>query len=789
MKKAELKNNNIVIDGTPFFVYSGEIHYFRIPKNLWKVHLEKAKQANLNTVSSYIPWCWHEYEEGKFDFEGKTHSQRDLLYFLKLCNDFGLKFIARVGPISNAELKNEGVPGWLLKKHPEISPLGKGVTNLPHISLYSYHNPIFKEYVKRWYSKLLPIIEENQYIKGGPIILVQLCNEIGMVHWLNKAVNYEKHTEELYREFLKTKYKNITSLNKAYGTRYKSFKNITQPKTNLIQTKFLQRYIDWMEFYSYYYALYYKFLYDIYKKHNIQLPVIANIPQFYDFDVRGRGVYSPMTTIMFSYFKQEVKDVIFGGAYQTRRTDYDNFHDIIITSEIVRMISHKENPVMCCELQTGIMRDKPKLYPHDVEQLIEFSVASGLNGINCYMFSGGENLESIAMFGKYHDWQAPVSIDGLTKKHYDSILQFGKILSNFNKTFAETKNVYDLTIGFYSPYYNTELLKGNIINELENKRNLLFFDGILRLISLAGYYYNFVDLQKISLDELKKIPYVLVFCLEFMDLGTQKKLYEYVCCGGKLIVYHRVPKKDLNFINQDFLMKKFGLKVEEIKDNLVFLDEQECFVHTDIECYKTNDFIKVFTTKTGRHCGIRKKIDKGEVLILGFGLHHIYDYQIKIVDKILKDFGVDKYLKFEPENYNVLRVVRTNRNSGFLFLSNPHEVEENLEKIRIGKISFPRNKSITLYPRKFYILPFNVDLAENVKLIYTTAEIVNFSIEQEKIKILVEGYKYHEICLKINFVPKQVLLDGKKTEFYFDSDELLITFKNNFYKQSEIIIT
>ncbi len=202
MGNVELKKNKVVVDGSPFFVYSGEIHYFRILKNLWEEHLKKAKQANLNTISFYIPWCWHEYEEGKFDFEGKTHPQRDLLYFLKLCKDFDLKVIARIGPISNAELKNEGVPDWLLKKHPEISPLGKGVPNLPHVSLYSFHNPIFKEYIKKWYYKLLTIIDENQYSKGGPIILVQLCNEIGMVHWLNKAVNYDEYTEKLYRKFL-----------------------------------------------------------------------------------------------------------------------------------------------------------------------------------------------------------------------------------------------------------------------------------------------------------------------------------------------------------------------------------------------------------------------------------------------------------------------------------------------------------------------------------------------------------------------------------------------------------
>ncbi len=45
-----------------------------------------------------------------------------------------------------------------------------------------------------------------------------------------------------------------------------------------------------------------------------------------------------MTTLMFSYFRQEIKDIIFGGAYQTRRTDYDNLH-VIITSGLSLAVS------------------------------------------------------------------------------------------------------------------------------------------------------------------------------------------------------------------------------------------------------------------------------------------------------------------------------------------------------------------------------------------------------------------------------------------------------------------
>ena len=61
--KIELKDGKFLFDGEPFFVYSGEIHYFRIPKDKWTDRLRKAKETGLNTISTYIPWNWHEFQE------------------------------------------------------------------------------------------------------------------------------------------------------------------------------------------------------------------------------------------------------------------------------------------------------------------------------------------------------------------------------------------------------------------------------------------------------------------------------------------------------------------------------------------------------------------------------------------------------------------------------------------------------------------------------------------------------------------------------------------------------
>jgi len=73
-------------------ILSGEIHYPRVPRALWRDRLLKLKRAGFNTVTMYFFWNYHEVEPGKFDFSG----EKDVDEFISIANSLGLKFIARV---------------------------------------------------------------------------------------------------------------------------------------------------------------------------------------------------------------------------------------------------------------------------------------------------------------------------------------------------------------------------------------------------------------------------------------------------------------------------------------------------------------------------------------------------------------------------------------------------------------------------------------------------------------------------------------------------------------------
>lgn len=75
----EIKEKSFYLNGEKFHIYSGSMHYFRIPHEYWEDRLLKLKAAGFNTVETYVAWNMHEPREGEFCFEG----QSDVVRFIE----------------------------------------------------------------------------------------------------------------------------------------------------------------------------------------------------------------------------------------------------------------------------------------------------------------------------------------------------------------------------------------------------------------------------------------------------------------------------------------------------------------------------------------------------------------------------------------------------------------------------------------------------------------------------------------------------------------------------------
>src|SRR5437899_9952194 len=99
-------DGKFVLDGKPFQVISGEMHYPRIPRAYWRDRFRMAKAMELNTITTYIFWNAHETRPGIFDFSGNN----DVAEFIREAQQEGLYVILRPGPYVCAEWEWGGYP-------------------------------------------------------------------------------------------------------------------------------------------------------------------------------------------------------------------------------------------------------------------------------------------------------------------------------------------------------------------------------------------------------------------------------------------------------------------------------------------------------------------------------------------------------------------------------------------------------------------------------------------------------------------------------------------------------
>ncbi|KKL84597.1 hypothetical protein LCGC14_1963150, partial [marine sediment metagenome] len=179
MPTVRYDDRSFIVDETRIWLSSGSIHYFRVPRELWRDRLLKAKRAGLNCVQTYVAWNVHEVAPGEWDFSG----ERDLREFILQAGELGLYVILRPGPYICAEWDFGGFPPHLTCK--------SGIA-------YRTANAAYMHYFDRYLGQLLPRLVDLQVTRGGNIILIQ--NENEYLHTTSPdRVNYCQFINQLFR--------------------------------------------------------------------------------------------------------------------------------------------------------------------------------------------------------------------------------------------------------------------------------------------------------------------------------------------------------------------------------------------------------------------------------------------------------------------------------------------------------------------------------------------------------------------------------------------------------------
>ena len=176
--KFEIIGKDFLLDGKPFKIISGAVHYFRNMPDAWDDIFEKLVALGCNCVETYCVWNMHEKKQNEYDFSGIL----DISCFLKKAQEHGLLAIVRPGPYICAEWEFGGLPWWL--------------QNMPDMEIRCDNVPYmqcFTRYLTQLFDKIRPHLITN----GGNVIMMQVENEYG---YYGDDKEYLAKLKKVYRD-------------------------------------------------------------------------------------------------------------------------------------------------------------------------------------------------------------------------------------------------------------------------------------------------------------------------------------------------------------------------------------------------------------------------------------------------------------------------------------------------------------------------------------------------------------------------------------------------------------
>lgn len=151
--------HSLIIDDHRVVPVMGEIHYSRLPENEWRTEIRKMKEGGITIIANYVFWNHVEEHQGIFNWNG----QRNLRHFIEICKEEGLPVCLRIGPFCHGEVRNGGIPDWVVNSGCKLRS----------------EDPQFLDYVKILYRQIFTQVQGLQWKDGGPVLACQFDNEFG----------------------------------------------------------------------------------------------------------------------------------------------------------------------------------------------------------------------------------------------------------------------------------------------------------------------------------------------------------------------------------------------------------------------------------------------------------------------------------------------------------------------------------------------------------------------------------------------------------------------------------
>jgi len=750
-----IKEGSFYLNDKKVFLNSGEIHYFRIKRDLWDKHLEAAKEAGLTTVSTYVPWAWHESEESVFDFDGASCPECDLKGWLQRCQAHGLTCIIKPGPFILAEFRGAGLPDWFMDQYRDEVKMHNSKGEIVQSDGVSLFNQKYLEKVALWYDKIMPFISERQISVGGPVIMMQICNEIGVFSWLAKQGDYCKAVKDRFISYLSDKFSSIAEVNSLWGTYYQDFAHIELPpdgKLPYASKGDRSRDFEWHCFWRTYYGDYLRMLSGMARDRGISVLLFHNLPGW----IYGHGYEFPVDITMYEDLFDDKSEIIFGVDHIPEFFSYRNMHDDRIINDITFAMQGNK-PLFAAEFQSGSREYHVVTNPREMELFYKASIANGLVGWNYYMFSQGRNPSRKGYSGETFYWFTPLTAEGERNSAFPLVKRMSKIVKTAESLIVNAKRKAEICVLFYPPYYATELerpVEGGCELQFTASaiRRPAYFDGLLKVLQVLNIDYDMIDLNKASADTLSNYKQVWAFSTDEMNARDQQTIVDYTKAGGISVFFPYLPNREMSqrpctIIRDALSVSPSG--IETIDSPLIDIYDLK-----DIKCanpqitYSEESLSGaevIARTINGTVCGFSKVLGNGSLIHLGTWIGFDTEGHKPVYEAILKKTGA-KIRQASSDNDNIaVRERFTNDNSAVLFVGNYFN-EEQTGKVTYThpesgeSITIPYSQDEMLWPALYGILtPVCMEISDGLKILHSTSDILGVEEINGQLEITLYG--------------------------------------------------
>ncbi|MGE5707604.1 MAG: beta-galactosidase, partial [Bacteroidota bacterium] len=507
------------VKGRPGLVLGGEYQYFRIDPELWEPGIRTLQENGVTLLSSYIPWIWHEAEEGVLDLEGKREPATNLVRFLDLCRALEMPLILKPGPYIYAEYQGFGIPHWVRELHPHLKMAIKD-PGYPEIAL---NHPDFLTLVERWFSALWPLLSRYEHLVG-----IQVDNETGMPQYGQGPFLFDKNPDTVrqFREFLARKYVSIDPLNQICGTRFHSFEGIDERLYDPPSPPVLAELAVFAEDYV---AHYLAALRGIWEKlgyrgffftNDLAMPTWPN-------HLRKKSRVVPVAFDLYPKFIPV-------------RTDLDQPFSISYVPKLFGTLN--EGPLFCAEMGCGWLDERVKVPAIATLQKTLASFLHGSQGTILYPIQDGIDPDREAFL-----FQAALDFEGKPRERMQVVRALGRFCREWGEDLASSEPLESPVGILHHPRAIHDLLPYALdpveaaktrLDEVLDRSVILYSAnmGLYGTLAESGFTPRVLDLEAATEEELSACRVLFLNSTGSLESALSRKLQGFVEGGGNLVV-------------------------------------------------------------------------------------------------------------------------------------------------------------------------------------------------------------------------------------------------------------